>query len=119
MSMAVRTVIVCIVLLSTVASWGADESAATDISSGLRIAPGWETVKANCTACHSARVVTYQRGNRETWATMIRWMQKTQGLWQFDELTEDTILTYLAASYPPGKPTRRRNLPPREMPSTL
>ena len=116
MSMAVKNVIFCLVLLSTVAAWGADESATTDLDSGLRIAPGWETVKANCTPCHSARVITYQRGDREAWASMIRWMQKTQGLWQFEETTQDTILTYLADSYPPGKPSRRRNLPPREMP---
>jgi hypothetical protein len=47
---------------------------------------------------------------------MIRWMQKTQGLWSFDEKTEDTILSYLAANYPPGKSSRRRNLSPAEMP---
>lgn len=119
MSMAMKNGILCIVLLSTVASWGADENAETDIGSGLLVAPGWETVKANCTVCHSAHVITYQRGDREAWTSMIRWMQNTQGLWQFQETTEDTILTYLAASYPPGKPTRRKNLAPRDLPPLM
>jgi hypothetical protein len=25
---------------------------------------------------------------------MIKWMQNTQGLWEFDQETEDKILTY-------------------------
>ena len=80
------------------------------------MAPGWETVKTHCTVCHSAKFITFQRGDRETWTSMIRWMQKTQGLWTFDPKTEDTILTYLADNYPPGKPSRRKNLPPGDLP---
>ena len=44
-------------------------------------------------------------------APMIRWMQKTQGLWQFPADVEATILDYLATNYPPGPPSRRPNLP--------
>ena len=91
-------------------------SAEVDPDSGLVIADGWETVRANCTLCHSAKFITFQRGNRESWKSMIRWMQKTQGLWSFDEKTEDTILSYLATNYPPEKPSRRRNLSPAELP---
>ena len=40
---------------------------------------------------------------------MIKWMQETQNLWSFDEITEEEILDYLSSSYPPGK-TRRRPL---------
>jgi len=82
-----------------------------DPQSGLIMAPGWELVKGNCTACHSARFITSQSGDRETWESMIRWMQKTQGLWQFPGEVETTILDYLADNYPPGKPSRRANLP--------
>ncbi len=89
----------------------------TDPETGLIIAPGWDTVKTNCTICHSAQFITWQRGDRETWLSMIRWMQKTQGLWQLEPATENTILDYLANNYPPGEASRRRNLPPAAMPA--
>jgi len=94
---------------------GAD-NISIDPSSGLIIAPGWELVKINCTVCHSARFITFQRGDRESWTSMIRWMQETQGLWKFDAKTEDIILTYLADNYPPGKSSRRRNLRAADLP---
>ncbi len=90
----------------------------TDTETGLKIAPGWDTVKTNCTVCHSAQFITWQRGDRETWLSMIRWMQKTQGLWQLTPATENTILDYLATNYPPGKASRRKNLPPGAMPAS-
>lgn len=89
----------------------------TDADSGLIIAPGWKAVKTNCTVCHSAKFITWQRGDRDTWLSMIRWMQQTQGLWQLPPDTENSILDYLAANYPPGKPSRRKNLPPSAMPA--
>ena len=92
------------------------KAVALDPDSGLAIAPGWEVVKTHCTVCHSAKFITFQRGDRDTWTSMIRWMQKTQGLWQFDDKTEDTILTYLSKNYPPGKSSRRRNLSPGDLP---
>ena len=116
MSKFMGTIVLCALMFSTAATWSDDQIGEIDTGSGLILAPGWDTVKANCTACHSANVITFQRGDRNAWTSMIRWMQKTQGLWQFDEKTEDTILTYLTANYPPGKSTRRRNLPPRDLP---
>ena len=104
-----------VLLVSLVISTSAS-SAEIDPDSGLTVADGWETVRANCTACHSAKFISFQRGDRDTWESMIRWMQKTQGLWLFDKKTEDTILSYLAANYPPGKSSRRRNLSPAELP---
>lgn len=88
----------------------------TDPESGLKIAPGWETVKANCTACHSSRLIIAQQGDRKTWLGMIRWMQNTQGLWPLDHKTEDAILTYLASQYPPIRTGRRANLPASALP---
>ena len=108
-------VLATVFLMSPVISSSAS-FAAIDPVSGLAIADGWETVRANCTACHSAKFITLQRGDRDTWESMIRWMQNTQGLWLFDEETEDTILSYLAVNYPPGKSSRRRNLSPAELP---
>lgn len=66
-----------------------------DKESGLKIDKGMDVVKANCTVCHSAKFITLQKGDRDTWLQMIRWMQRTQGLWEFDSQTEDTILSYL------------------------
>lgn len=36
-----------------------------DSESGLIIAKGFETVKANCTVCHSAKFITTQKGDRK------------------------------------------------------
>lgn len=81
-----------------------------DPETGLVIAPGFEEVKTNCTACHSAKFITLQKGDRDTWLAMIRWMQKTQGLWEFEPKTENIILDYLSENYPAGKASRRPNL---------
>ena len=80
------------------------------------IATDWELVKAHCTVCHSAAQFTQQRGSRETWRSMIRWMQETQGLWQFDAATENRILDYLESNYAPALASRRAPLPADLMP---
>ncbi len=87
-----------------------------DSETGLKIAAGWKVVKTNCTVCHSAKFIVLQQGSRDTWLEMIRWMQKTQGLWQFDPQTEKIILDYLANNYPPKQGGRRANLPASAMP---
>lgn len=78
-----------------------------DATTGLKIAPGWEQVRIHCGGCHSHALVTGQRADRQMWLEMIRWMQETQNLWQFDATTESQILDYLAINYPP-QPNRRR-----------
>lgn len=83
---------------------------AVDSDTGLVKAENWELVRANCTACHAASLVTQQRASRSTWLEMIRWMQATQNLWQFDVATEARILDYLAAYYPPNSSSRRMPL---------
>ena len=88
-----------------------------DKATGLKVAPGMDVVVANCTVCHSAKFIILQKGDRDTWKQMIVWMQKTQGLWEFDPKTEDTILTYLEKNYPPGKASRRPNLKLKDMPT--
>lgn len=87
-----------------------------DKETGLIIDTGMEVVRANCTACHSAKFITLQRGDRETWLDMIRWMQETQGLWQFDAKTEKTILDYLEKNYAPEAASRRQLLSEDLMP---
>ena len=78
-----------------------------DPQTGFIIAPGWETVRNNCIACHSASLVTQNSGSREHWLSLIRWMQQTQGLWTLDADTENTILAYLSSTYGPKQDARR------------
>ena len=115
--MRTLTKIIGTLALSAVFALSANAAKAKlDKESGLKIAPGMDIVKANCTVCHSAKFITLQKGDRDTWKQMIVWMQKTQGLWEFDAKTEDTILTYLETNYPPGKSSRRPNLKLKDMP---
>lgn len=81
-----------------------------DEETGLIIGKGFETVKKNCTVCHSAKLITQNRMNRERWLETIRWMQETQGLREFDPETEKEILDYLSAHYAPERIYRRRPL---------
>ena len=69
-----------------------------DSPTGLKVAPGWLQVRTHCGACHSHALVTSQRADRKTWLDIIRWMQATQNLWQFQAETEAQILDYLAAN---------------------
>jgi cytochrome c5 len=89
---------------------------ATDPVTGLKMTGDWELVRGNCTACHSAKLITQQRGTEQQWLTMIRWMQAKQGLWTFDPDTENRIITYLAENYPPDAARRRAPIPPDLMP---
>lgn len=79
-----------------------------DPETGLKIDEGWELIVGNCMACHSLTLVTKQKGDRQTWKDLIRWMQETQGLWEFDQESENIILTYLAKNYPNDFTTRKR-----------
>jgi len=87
-----------------------------DAASGLIKNPGWEQVRAHCGGCHSHALVTGQRADRNTWLEIIRWMQETQNLWQFQPEVETQILDYLAANYPPRPNRRRAPIPPSLMP---
>jgi hypothetical protein len=89
---------------------------ALDPLTGLKMADNWELVRNNCTACHSAKLITQQRGSEAQWLGMIRWMQKKQNLWPFDPDTEKRIITYLAENYPPQADRRRAAIAPDLMP---
>lgn len=80
-----------------------------DVETGLVLDAGWQLVKANCTGCHSSALVTQNRATREGWEGMIRWMQRTQKLWDLGE-NEQAILDYLAKNYAPEGKGRRENL---------
>ena len=66
-------------------------------------------VVANCTGCHSSKLVIQNRASREGWKNMIRWMQQTQNLWDLGG-NEEKILDYLSTHYAPEEQGRRANL---------
>ena len=88
-----------------------------DEHTGLVKDTGWELVRVHCGGCHSHKIVTNQKADRQTWLDIIRWMQATQNLWQFDPTTEAGILDYLAKNYPPQPNRRRAPIPPSLMPA--
>ncbi len=89
---------------------------AVDPQTSLRVAPGWRLVQAHCGACHSLQLVTAQRGDRGHWLGLIRWMQRTQNLWDIPPDVEAQILDYLAANYAEQDWGRRPPLPAELMP---
>ncbi len=80
------------------------------------MADGWQSVRANCGACHSYRLVTSQRGDAQFWRDTIRWMQRTQNLWPIAADDEARIVDYLAANYADTDRGRRPPLSPTLMP---
>lgn len=93
-----------------------EAEASIDPVTGLKIASDWELVRANCVACHSAKLITQQRGSAQQWLTVIRWMQAKQNLWQFEPDTEARIIAYLSTQYPPEENRRRAAIPRDLMP---
>ena len=87
-----------------------------DPLTGLKMRGDWELVRNNCVACHSARLITQQRGTANHWLSLIRWMQAKQNLWTFEPEAEQRIIAYLAENYPPQADRRRAALPPDLMP---
>ena len=95
-----RAALAAALLLCALPAANAQSKAApeTDKDSGLAIAPGFPLVKAYCTACHSAKLITQSGKSRDGWLESIRWMQRTQGLFELGP-SEGEILDYLAANY--------------------
>lgn len=79
------------------------------LRTGLKDAPGIDLVIQNCTNCHSAKLVTQNRMTKERWNATIRWMQKTQNLWELGE-KQDVIVDYLVTNYPIEEKGRRASL---------
>ena len=57
-------------------------------------------VKAHCTACHSSKLILQSHLTRDGWRQKIRWMQRTQKLWDLAD-SEPVVLDYLAKYYGP------------------
>lgn len=78
-----------------------------DAESGMYLDDNLFMVKAQCTVCHSTKVITQHRYSRETWLEKIRWMQTYHNLWDLGE-TEVTVLDYLEKYYGPETVVSRR-----------
>jgi hypothetical protein len=57
-------------------------------------------VKAHCTACHSSKLILQAHLTRDGWRQKIRWMQRTQKLWDLAD-SEPVVLDYLTNYYGP------------------
>jgi hypothetical protein len=86
-----------------------NQALAIDSLTGLVVDENFALVRAQCTACHSAKLITQNRATREGWQHMIRWMQAEQGLWDLGD-QEPAILDYLSRHYAPQKKGRRAPL---------
>ena len=110
----IRALLLTVAILSPALLSG--QETGIDPQSGFRMTGDWQLVRANCIACHSARLVTQQRATAAQWLSMIRWMQADQNLWQLDPDTESKIVAYLAENYPPARDQRRAAISPELMP---
>jgi len=88
-----------------------------DDATGLKMSANWELARAHCGVCHSYRLVTANRGNREYWLDMLRWMQRTQNLWPIPPEQESQLLDYLADNYNETEWGRRPPLSPSLIPT--
>ena len=79
------------------------------VSTGFKEGEGLQAVIVSCTPCHSAKLVTQNRATKEGWVSIIRWMQKTQNLWDLGQ-NEELIVNYLATYYAPEDKGRRESL---------
>ncbi|AQG79913.1 hypothetical protein [Spirosoma montaniterrae] len=71
-----------------------------DAETGLVDDTNLMLVKAQCTACHSSKLILQHRFTRDGWQERIRWMQKYHKLWDLGE-SEKVVLDYLEKYYGP------------------
>ena len=84
-----------------------DSTVRYDKVTGLIVDKGLDVVTANCTGCHSSKLITQFHADRAGWLEKIRWMQQKQKLWALGE-AEPVILDYLAKNYPATEVVNRR-----------
>jgi hypothetical protein len=84
------------------------------LATGLAQDANFKIVKAICTRCHSAKLITQNKATRQGWKDMITWMQATQGLEDLGDY-EVKVLDYLSTHYAPKEEGRRPSLNPKEI----
>ncbi|MCZ7676503.1 MAG: cytochrome C-552 [Roseovarius sp.] len=65
----------------------------------LPAGPGAEDTYYQCVACHSTAIIRQQRLSDERWDYLWKWMVEEQGMFEPDEETRDSILTYLKTHF--------------------
>ncbi|MDF7816568.1 hypothetical protein P1X15_03140 [Runella sp. MFBS21] len=85
-----------------------------DAETGLALDPNFAIIKAQCTGCHSPKLILQHRFTRDEWLSKIRWMQRNHKLWDLGE-TEKTVLDYLAKHYAPNQAAYSRREPLRNI----
>lgn len=78
-----------------------------DLETGLILDKDLYMVKAQCTSCHSSKLIISNHFTRDGWKEKIRWMQANHNLWDLGE-TEKQVLDYLEKYYPPIQSVARR-----------
>ena len=78
-----------------------------DTETGLLVDENMQMVKAQCTSCHSSKLIIANRFTRDGWKQKIRWMQANHNLWDLGE-TEKPVLDYLEKNYAPTTTLARR-----------
>lgn len=78
-----------------------------DKETGLVVDENLYMVKAQCTGCHSTKLISANHFTRDGWKQKIRWMQANHNLWDLGE-TEKQVLDYLEKNYPPQQMVSRR-----------
>lgn len=78
-----------------------------DTETGLITDKNLYMVKAQCTSCHSSKLILQNRFTRDGWKQKIRWMQANHNLWDLGE-TEKQVLDYLEKYYAPEATVARR-----------
>lgn len=73
-----------------------------DKETGLVLDSNFMLVKAQCTSCHSPKLILQHRFTRDEWLSKIRWMQRNHKLWDLGE-SEKSVLDYLAKHYAPSQ----------------
>lgn len=84
-----------------------------DVQTGLVEDKNLTLIIANCTACHSTRLIQQHRFSREGWVGKIRWMQKNHNLWDLGT-SEKSVLDYLEKYYSPESASNK--VPARRAP---
>jgi cytochrome c1 len=69
---------------------------------GLPRNPGYETVAAYCSACHSLQLVMQQNRNARRWDELIEWMITTQNMARPPEEDRQAMVDYLARNFGDG-----------------
>ena len=78
-----------------------------DTETGMIVDKDLYMVKAQCTSCHSSKLIVQNRFTRDGWKQKIRWMQANHNLWELGD-TEKQVLDYLEKNYAPQQMVSRR-----------